>query len=405
MDALCPLLTRSFADALVESCTSAELALDRVATEDFDVVVSDVRMPGTDGLTLLQRAHELSPSTPIVFVTGVDDDDLAMRALRAGAFDVLTKPVDPRRLFVCMTRALRAHESAHELEAQRDALATRAAELARTVEEQTRDLREANRVKDEFLATVSRELRTPLTSVLGWSRLMLRGELEAPIQREALESIERNAAYQARLVEDLLDVSWIMTGKMSLLLAPVPLGHVVTTVIDAFAPTLRRRNITLIGRVALADVQVDGDRDRLKQVITNLLSNAVKFTSDGGTIDVALCREGDHVRFAVSDDGVGIGPAFLPTIFERFHERDGSGARPCTGLGLGLAIVKHLVELHNGAVECSSSGEGHGATFTVRLPASEALRAFPDERSGTRGLHTLVDQADDSPKQHNASKR
>jgi len=380
VDVLFELVTRSFPEAVVERCTSAGAALERMVAEDFNVVISDVRMPGLDGLGLLERAHALRPFAPVVLVTGVGDYDIAVRALRGGAFDFLTKPVDPLYFALTVTRALHANESARELDAQKASL------------------REANRMKDEFLATLSHELRTPLTSILGWSRLMLRDELATPIQREALESIERNAAHQARLVEDLLDVSRIMTGKMRLLPAPVQLGHIVTMVLDTFAPALHGRRITLKRDVALANVQVNGDRDRLQQVVTNLLSNAAKFTSDGGLIDVTLRREGDHVRLTVSDDGVGIPRHLLPNIFERFHQVDGSLARSRTGLGLGLAIVKHIVELHNGVVQCSSAGEGHGASFTITLHASDVELVFPEERSGVTanlaGLRALVVEDD-----------
>jgi len=398
VDALRELLLRRFPAANIETCTSAEKSTALIAREDYDVIISDVRMPGTDGLQLLERAHELRPETPIVLITGLGDYDLAVKALRGGAFDFITKPVDTDYLAASVARALRVREVARELDAQKQALAEHAAALAHIVDDQTRELREANRIKDEFLATLSHELRTPLTAMLGWARLLLRSELDDKTRNQALEAIERNAAHQARLVDDLLDVSRIMTGKLRLSPRTVQLGRVVAGVIDTLAQSTRGRDIVFERDLDMNDAGVHGDADRLQQVISNLLSNALKFTPDGGKITTRVRREGDLVTLTVSDTGVGVLPDFLPKVFERFRQADASLARSRGGLGVGLAIVKHIVELHGGSVSVASEGKDHGTTFTVRLPAIEAARETAPQREVSRenlnGISVLIVEDD-----------
>jgi PAS domain S-box-containing protein len=226
----------------------------------------------------------------------------------------------------------------------------------------------ANRSKDEFLATVSHELRTPLNAILGWSRMLRTGSLDVQTSERAIEVIERNAKAQSQLIEDLLDVSRIITGKLRLVVEPVNLAEVIASVIESMRPAVDAKNISLqVGGDTQSGV-VSGDAERLQQVVWNLLSNAVKFTPKGGTIQVRLQRLNSHVEVVVSDSGKGIAPEFLPYVFERFRQADSSLTRAFGGLGLGLAIVRHLVELHGGAVQADSRGEGQGATFTIRLP-------------------------------------
>ncbi|HSQ65682.1 MAG TPA: response regulator [Polyangiaceae bacterium] len=369
----CLLLVR-FPDALVETCTSAAESLQRIEAVDYDLILSDVRMPGVDGITLLRQAHELRPNTPIVLLTGLEHYDVAIQALRGGAFDFLAKPVDNDNLVAAVVRGLRARELGQRLDAQRRALAERATELAGVVEAKTRELREANRLKDEFLATLSHELRTPLTAILGWSRLLLAADVEPHVARQAMDAIQRNATHQARLVDDLLDIARIMTGKLMLDLSPVRLEAVVHSAVDSMTPTARARNIE-IRRQFEPDLVVNGDADRLQQVAMNLLSNAIKFTPEGGTITVELSAAGDRAKLTVTDTGVGIEPSFLPKVFDRFRQADGSLARSKGGLGVGLAIARHLVELHDGEVHADSAGIGHGAAFTVTLPTIAQFRA------------------------------
>jgi PAS domain S-box-containing protein len=229
---------------------------------------------------------------------------------------------------------------------------------------------EANRTKDEFLATLSHELRTPLTAMLGWTRMLRMDMLDEKTSAHALETVERNAKVQAQLIEDLLDVSRIITGKLRLDVRPMELQPVIEAAIDAVRPAADAKNIELQTALNPLAGAVSGDPNRLQQVIWNLVANAVKFTNTGGQVKVGLERVDSHVEISVSDTGQGIEPEFLPYVFDRFRQADGSTTRMHGGLGLGLAIVRHLVELHGGTVRAQSSGEGQGATFNVQLPLS-----------------------------------
>jgi CheY-like chemotaxis protein/nitrogen-specific signal transduction histidine kinase len=226
----------------------------------------------------------------------------------------------------------------------------------------------ANRAKDEFLATVSHELRTPLTAILGWARMLRHDDLDVETLVEGIDTIERNAKVQAQLIDDILDISRIISGKLRLNVERAPLVRVAQEAADTLRPATEARGITLSVAVDPAAI-VSGDPDRLQQVVWNLLSNAVKFTPRGGQVSLRVDRDGDaRCRITVSDTGRGITPAFLPHVFDRFRQADASSTRRHGGLGLGLAIVRHLVELHGGTIEAHSDGEGKGATFTVYLP-------------------------------------
>jgi PAS domain S-box-containing protein len=266
----------------------------------------------------------------------------------------------------------------------------------------------ANRAKDEFLAVLSHELRTPLNAIYGWARMLASETLSGDDEQRALAVIERNARAQAQLIDDLLDVSRIVTGKMRLTTQPVDPATVVSQALDGIRPTADARQIRLH---AALDPQVGallGDPDRLQQVVWNLLTNAVKFTPRGGTVRVEVRRADSRVRIVVADDGEGIEPHVLPHVFERFTQADSSTTRVRGGLGIGLSLVRHLVELHGGAVTAHSEGPGKGATFTVDLPVPaitpEAIvrrpAAVAAPRSGTSasavtGLTVLV--VDDDP--------
>jgi PAS domain S-box-containing protein len=238
-------------------------------------------------------------------------------------------------------------------------------EQRRTAEE----LREANRLKDEFLATVSHELRTPLTAILGWAHILRVKQFDEESSAHALETIERNAYAQAQLINDLLDVSRIITGKLRLDVRQVEPGSLIEAAVEALRPAAEAKDIRIQKVLDTGVVSVAGDPARLQQVVWNLLSNAVKFTPKGGSVQVELGRIDSHIEIAVSDTGAGINTEFLPHVFERFRQADQSTTRHHGGLGLGLAIVRHLVELHGGTVEADSPGEGQGATFVVKLPA------------------------------------
>jgi PAS domain S-box-containing protein len=249
---------------------------------------------------------------------------------------------------------------AHDVTERRQALARE--------KDARKEAEAANRLKDEFLSTLSHELRTPLTAIIGWSHLLLQGEVDRQKQPKALETIARNAKSQAQLIDDLLDVSRIITGKLHLDFSPCELQPVMEAAVESIRPTAEAKAVRLQLLLEPHVGLVFGDPDRLQQIVWNLLSNAVKFTPNGGAVQVRLQRINSNVEIAVSDSGVGIKPDFLPHVFDRFRQADGSTTRAHGGLGLGLAIVRHLVELHGGVVGAVSAGEGQGATFTVKLP-------------------------------------
>ncbi|SNT32456.1 MHYT domain-containing protein, NO-binding membrane sensor [Noviherbaspirillum humi] len=236
-------------------------------------------------------------------------------------------------------------------------------------------------MKDEFLATLSHELRTPLNAVLGWTQLlrMKRGD-EATLAR-GLETIERNARAQAQLIDDLLDMSRILSGKIRIEMQRVDLAACVAAALETVRPAAMAKSIRLQAELAPNAGTVSGDPNRLQQVLWNLLSNAVKFTPEGGMVAISLTVEGDDAVVTVTDSGIGIAPDFLPHVFDRFRQADASTTRQHGGLGLGLSIVRHLAELHGGAVSASSSGAGQGATFTLRLPVAGSDAAVRAEKT------------------------
>jgi PAS domain S-box-containing protein len=242
-----------------------------------------------------------------------------------------------------------------------------------TRESQAREAaEESNRLKDEFLATVSHELRTPLTAILGWSRLLEGGSLEDSVAKQAVETIWRNAKAQAQIVDDILDVSRIITGNLYLDLHPVEIAPVIEAAINVVRPTADVKGIKIDCQLDPLPAVVSGDENRLQQVIWNLLSNAVKFTETGGRVSLELKQVGKVVEIRVADTGQGISRGFLPFVFDRFRQADSTTTRLHGGLGLGLAIARHLVEIHGGTIAAESAGERRGAKFTVRLPLIEA---------------------------------
>jgi signal transduction histidine kinase/CheY-like chemotaxis protein len=269
----------------------------------------------------------------------------------------------------------------HRLEIERERLLERE-KAAREEAER------ANRLKDDFLATVSHELRTPLTAMLGWVQLLRAGQITTEERRaRALETIERNARAQSQLVEDLLDVSRIMSGKLQLHVEAVEVAAVVEAALESARPAADVKSLDIT--MALdADARIMGDAGRVQQIVWNLLSNAVKFTPKGGSVRVTVSRSDAAVDVVVTDSGQGIGADFLPHVFEPFRQAEGASTRKHGGLGLGLAIVKHLVELHGGTLSVTSEGEGRGATFTVTLPTAVART-----EASITGKHRRVDDS------------
>ena len=266
-----------------------------------------------------------------------------------------------------------------------DALREQAAQLEKRVQERTLELEKANRAKDEFIATLSHELRTPITSITGWVQMLQEGSLTPPQQRKALEVIDRNLATQAQLIDDLLNVSRIVAGKLRIDMQPVYPALLVEEAIDSVLPAVKAKSMKLTRDLDASIGPMQIDPPRFHQIIWNLLTNALKFTPKRGHVHVSLKRVSSSALLRISDSGEGIDPEFLPYVFDRFQQADASYARKHGGLGVGLTIVKYLVELHGGTVSAESTGIGKGSTFTVTLPIpalTSRTDAFEKQRSG-----------------------
>lgn len=344
-----------------------------------DLVLSDVMMPKLDGFGLLARLREdqRTRSVPIVFLSARAGEESRVEGLEAGVDDYLVKPFSARELMARVkatleTARLRQEaarsrleiEAAKELDERREALLN-SERVARAEAERV------GRLKDEFLATLSHELRTPLNAILGWAQLLRKGTMDPVQLRKGLDTIERNSKAQSQIIEDLLDMSRIISGKVRLDVKNVNFSWVIEASIESLLPSAQARDIRLQTVLDALPSFVNGDLNRLQQVVWNLLSNAIKFTPKGGRVQVSLEKVNSHVELTVSDTGQGIKPEFLPYVFDRFRQADSSTTRKFGGLGLGLSIVKHLVELHGGTVRAESPGEGQGATFTVVLPLAQ----------------------------------
>ncbi len=330
---------------------------------------------------LASGTPELLPEVPEALLRRMARDEEHLALLReVGCQSCLCVPLRAReRDFGVITFVLASTRHRYERRdlalaeelGRRAAVAVDNALLYREAQRAQREAQEANRLKDEFLATLSHELRTPLTSILGWTQMLLvREELDDAGRRRGLETIERNARVQRQLVEDLLDVSRITSGKLVLDLKEVPLREVADAALESVRPTAEARGVVLQARLDAVQEKVLADATRLQQVLWNLLTNAIKFTERGGHVWMEGRRDSTSVELVVGDTGMGISQELLPHVFERFRQGDGGRARG--GLGLGLAIVRHLVELHGGTVGVHSDGPGQGSAFRVRLP----LRAW-----------------------------
>jgi len=350
---------------VIEAATGGQ-ALRAVAERSPRLILLDVNLPEMDGWEVCRRI-KADPATASVAVlqvsaTHVREED-TVRSLEGGADASLTEPLEPTVLVATVRALLRARAAEDAL---RDALAREQASRAAA--------EAANRTKDEFLATLSHELRSPLSVILTWVALLRTGRLDDAGTTRALGAVERNTRLQAKLIEDLLDVSRIISGKMRLEIAVIDLYDVVEATLEAVRHAADAKGIRLEAIHDTTLGPVSGDLARLQQVVWNLLSNAIKFTPRSGGITVRIGREESDAQIKVTDTGRGIDAAFLPHIFERFRQADSSTTRSHGGLGLGLAIVRHLVELHGGTVQAESEGLDQGSTFTVRLPL-RAVRA------------------------------
>ncbi|MDZ7960674.1 MAG: PAS domain S-box protein [Aulosira sp. DedQUE10] len=334
--------------------------------------------PRGAALTLRTGQSDILPDIPDELLVQAAHNPEHLELLRSiGLKSVMTVPLRTQARilgvisFICAESG--RHYTASDLQlaeelARRASLAIDNAQLYRVAQSDRAKAEAANRIKDEFLAVLSHELRSPLNPILGWTRILRSKQLDAKKVDQALETIERNAKLQAQLIEDLLDVSRILQGKMTLNVAPVNLAATIEAALETVQLAAQAKSIQIQTTLNPVAGTVTGDPNRLQQVVWNLVSNAVKFTPSVGRIEVKLEQVGMYAQIQVKDTGVGINPEFLPYVFEYFRQQDGTTTRQFGGLGLGLAIVRHFTELHGGTVEASSPGQNLGSTFTVRLP-------------------------------------
>ncbi|NMG11777.1 response regulator, partial [Brasilonema sp. UFV-L1] len=357
----------------VKAANNGAAALAAIGEQPPDLVLTDVMMPEMDGFQLLSalRTNPQTKGIPIILLSARAGEEAAIEGLQAGADDYLIKPFSARELVT------RVHS--HLL-------------LSRLRQELS-----SNRMKDEFLATVTHELHTPLVSILGWTRLLRSNQVDRATAIRALDTIERSAKNQAKLIENLLDISTIISGKVCLDQKPVKLTPIIEEVINTIKPNAKAKGIHIVETLHAQtlhvenatslnagnphtqvaplhatslqkDISVLGDSIRLQQIVTKLLENAIKFTYSGGIVEVRLDTVDSWATIQVKDTGIGISADFLPHVFERFTQAEVPSRHLPGGLGLGLAIARQLVELHGGTIEAASDGEGRGATFTVKLP-------------------------------------
>lgn len=330
------------------------------------VVIASEAFPEPDETPLrkaLDRQEAWSEMPVILF--GGDLEDAGARAtellgMRAQII-LLERPLGIATFVTAIDAALRSRRRQYEVKRLLDALAESATEIARAHEA-------ATRAKDEFLATLGHELRSPMTAIRGWIQLLTTGELDADEAATALSMIDSSTKVQSRIIEDLMDVSRIMAGKVMIEPSKVELAPVVENVVATFRPAAALQGITLTASLPAEPLFVWADGTRLQQIGWNLVSNAIKFTPRGGSVHVSLARENDTAVFRVRDTGEGISPDLLPHVFERYRQEDGDPKKSHKGLGLGLAIVRHLVESHGGTIQAFSDGKGTGAELAVRLP-------------------------------------
>ena len=343
--------------------------------------------------------------SPIVGVLQEDPSGLVNYALlvarggRETPVEGSAEPIkDERGNVIGVVLTFRDITERKRMEKAREQLLRYEQEARREADVARRRAEESSRSKDEFLATVSHELRTPLNHIMGWITMLRSGKLQSDKTRKAFDTIERNVRAQARLIDDLLDVSRIISGKLLIEPRQIEIAKVAEAAAESIGPAAADKGVNFKTTLAPEPGMISGDPDRLQQAVWNLLSNAVKFTPEGGHVELRLTRSNSQIEIAVSDDGQGISPDFLPHVFDRFRQQDSTTARQHGGLGLGLAIVRHLVELHGGSVRVESAGEGRGATFTITLPA-EAPHATPSGESlrssiigeSNAGLPSLTD--------------
>jgi signal transduction histidine kinase len=387
----------------LERFSDGSTVLERAAatSELPDVLVLDWHMQGVGGLDVLRflRSQQRTIGLPILVFTATSTPEDLLEALKSGADDFVQKGASTAELNARVATLVRANSLRERAERAERELAV----LLGREREARAEAEAANREKDHFLANVSHELRTPLTAILGWSRILRMGTTDPVRTERALATIERNALAQAKIIDDLLDVSRIVSGKLRLELGRVSVADALAQVLESVAPAAGAKGIEIETSLDPMCV-IAADAARLQQIAWNLLSNAIKFTPNDGRIEVRLLQQQDQVLLSVRDTGCGIAADFLPHVFDRFRQADPTTSRTQGGLGLGLAIVRQLVALHGGQISASSQGAGLGARFEVSFPALVWLpsHAEPSNERSARALAgdlsgLLVLVVDDEP--------
>jgi len=359
-------------DPIFERVDSAQ-AMDAALNKTWDVIICDYKMPGFGAIAALELLQAKGQDIPFIILSGTIDEETAVTAMKAGAHDFILKQ-RMARLIPAIEREIREAKLRRkhaQAEVEKELLFIREQEARQQAES-------ANRIKDEFLTILSHELRTPLNPILGWLKILKTRKLSEETASNALNTIERNAKLLSQLIEDLLNVSQILEGKISLSVGNIDLVSVMQAAIETVSLAAEVKSINLSFSVIPTDengnhpLHVAGDPKRLQQVFWHLLSNAVKFTPRCGQIEIQLAHVNNHAQITINDTGKGISPEFIPHVFDYFLQADNSITRNFGGLGLGLAIVRYLVEAHGGTVGVQSPGTDQGSTFTVLLPNDTA---------------------------------
>jgi len=394
---------RAYLAAIVDSSD------DAIISKDLNGVVRSVNAAAERLFGYTARELVGQPIRILIPPDRQEEEDEILGRIRSGDkvdhFETVRRTRDGRLVDVSLTvspvrdgsgRVIGASKIARDVTEQKRSAAERD-RLLEAERSARAEAERASRVKDDFVAMVSHELRTPLNAILGWTQLMARSSGDEALVRRGLEVVARNTRLQAQLISDLLDISRIVAGKLTLEMESVDLASIVHAAIEILETEATEKGVAVEQSMADTPAMVVGDPARLQQVIWNLISNALKFTPRGGNVRVAMRLVGARAEITVADDGAGIRPDFLPHVFDRFHQADRSMSRRFGGLGLGLSIVKHLVDVHGGTVEAESPGEGHGSTFTISLPASAGVVTHDrrgrllagGETVGTSLLHTI----------------
>lgn len=377
LKAVCELLQVHLQNVKCDTAISAAAAISLAERHDYDMIISDIRMPQMDGLTLTRRISESRPHTPILLVTGYGDHDLAVKAVSSGAYAYIQKPIEPDYFIALVKRALHQRHLARDLEQHRAALQRRTEDLETALQTLQREATE----KSAFVATVSHELRTPLTAIKGYSNNLLAGVVGSLPDKAIsyLTRIEHNADRLTRMISGLLDLARIEAGQITLRVSPVVLSDVVKEVVEGLH-TLSREKMIAVTSHSQDLPPIHADRDRVFQILANLIQNALKFTPPHGEVAIGLTRtEEGGVQVTVRDTGPGIPADKLEKVFERFYRLPASESET-GGAGLGLAITKSLVELHGGKIWVQSTC-GEGSRFIFRLPPTPAITQYEPHAS------------------------